>query len=151
MTQPDNRQIAQFLDDHRAEIQELIRHAYQEAGGHYAALTPEQQARQAAVDSTEFIADLLRGTPDGAVIRQTVLAAATPTVAGDIVNMVAALDRAFTGFVAARLLGEPRLAQELILRGSYISTRFRLSMSAMQIAALVRSDDPPVPAAHHPQ
>jgi len=151
MTQPDNGQIAQFLDDHRAAIQELIRQAYHAAGGHYAALTPEQQAHQAAVDSTEFIADLLRGTPDREVIRQTVVAAAAPTIAGDIVNMAAALDRAFAGFVAAQLPGEPRLAQELILRGSYVIARFRLSVSPMQITALVQADDPPVSSARLPR
>ena len=150
MTQPDNQQIAQFLDDHRAEIQQLIGQAYHEVGGHYAALTAEQRARQATVDSTEFIADLLRGTPDRDGIRQTVSAAAASTVAGDIVNMASALDRAFAAFVAAQLPRDPRLAQELILRGSYVIARFRLSVSSMQITALVQADDPPVAPAPRP-
>jgi hypothetical protein len=144
MTQSDNRQIAQFLEDPRAEIQPLIRQAYHAVGGHYAALTPEPQARQATVDSTEFIADLRRGTPDREVIRQPGSAAAAAPVAGDIVNMASALARAFAACVAVQLSRDPRLAQELILRGSYVIARFRLSVSSMQITALVQAGDPPV-------
>jgi hypothetical protein len=150
MTQSDNRQIAQFLEDPRAAIQPLIRQAYHAVGGHYAALTPEPQAHPATGDSTEFIADLRRGTPDREVIRQPGSAAAAAPVAGDIVNMAAALDRAFAAFVAVQLPRDPRLVRELILRGSYVIARFRRSVSSMQITALGQADEPAVAPAPRP-
>jgi hypothetical protein len=145
MADSDSRQVAQFLETHRAAIQQIILRAYQEAGGHYQAMTPPQQAHQAEIDSDEFIIDLLRGTPDRETIQQTVAAAATTTIVSDIVNMAAALDRFFAAYVAERLPGDPRLAQELTRRSNYITARFRLSISASQITNLVRGEDQPAP------
>jgi hypothetical protein len=145
MAESDNRQVSEFLESHRAAIQQIILRAYQEAGGHYQAMTLPQQVRQAEIDSAEFTADLLRGMPDREVIQQTVAAAASATMINDIVNMAAALERGFAAYVAAQLPGDPRLAQELIRRSSYITARFRLSISASQITNLVRGEDQPAP------
>src|SRR5690242_18802031 len=146
MAEPDNRQVVHFLDDHRAAIRQLIEQAYGEAGGHYAALAPAERTRQAETDSAEFIAALVRGTPDREAIQQTV-GAAPATLAGDMVQMATALDRLFTAFVAERLQGEARLAQDLIRRSSYVIARFRLSVSSVQIATLLQREDALVPPA----
>ena len=143
MAEADKQVVAQFLDDHRAEIQRIILRAYQEAGGHYSELTMGEQARQAAIDSDEFITDLLRGTLDREAIQQTVSSAPSATRVNDIVNMTLALDRGFAALIAERLGDQPRLAQELLRRSSYITTRFRLSLSASQITNLVRGEDQP--------
>lgn len=147
MAEPDNRPVVHFLDDHRAAIRQLIEQAYGEAGGHYAALAPAERTRQAETDSAEFIAALVRGTPDREAIQQTVGAAPAATLAGDMVQMATALDRLFTAFVAERLQGEARLAQDLIRRSSYVIARFRLSVSSVQIAGLLRGDAAPLPHA----
>jgi hypothetical protein len=144
MAEPDNRRVVQFLDDHRAAIRQLIEQAYSEAGGHYAALTPAERVRQAETDSAEFIADLVRGAPDRERIRRTVATASAAALAGDMVQMATALDRLFTAFVAERLQGEARLAQDLVRRSSSVIARFRLSVSSVQIAALLQGEEAPV-------
>jgi hypothetical protein len=64
-----------------------------------------------------------------------------------MVQMATALDRLFTAFVAERLQGEARLAQDLIRRSSYVIARFRLSVSSVQIATLLQGDAAPLPSA----
>ncbi len=141
MTDPIKTQVEQFLNNHRIEIQRLVQQAQQEAGGHYSTLDQAAQQHQGAIDTQEFIKDLLSGAPDRTTIQQTLEGAAWSTIATDIVNMATALDRLFATFVNEQLQAQPRLAQEIRVRSSYVIARFRLSVSASQIDSLVRSRD----------
>ena len=143
----DQEQVGQFLAAHQAEIARLILQAYQEAGGHYAAMSATARMDQAQIDSHEFIASLLRGTPDRESITQTVQAGRNPTLGTDIVQMATAFEHLFTAWVKISVADRPLLAHELLRRSRQVFSQFRLNMSAAQISRMVQkfnsSDDPP--------
>ena len=129
----DLEQLARFLTDHQEAIAGLLECVYAEVGGHYAALTPEQQHAQAHLDSRQLITDLLRGGPDRQAIQRTVQTAADPSIPGDIVRLAAFMERRFEAFVRAQLADDPDLARLLLARCDVVFARFRLGLSAAQI------------------
>src|SRR5689334_28480 len=101
-------QIARFLETHRFQIIELLDQAYGEAGGHYAALSPEARREQAATDSGEYIGALIEGTIDRAAVQAVAHQARDAGIdLRDILRMSNALERHVTGFIAATLPQEP--------------------------------------------
>jgi hypothetical protein len=141
MTAQQHAQVARFLEEQRLTIVGLLEQAYMVTGGHYATLTVDERHAQAERDSREFIDALLRGAPDRAAIRRTAQDAPGPELIMDIVRMVTVLENLFKRFVQNQLASEPALARELVLRGTFVMGRFRLSMSAAHLDSVVNGFD----------
>src|SRR5439155_19528329 len=117
---------AHFLEDHQVDIRALIKQAYMQAGGHYAAMTAAQRREQAVLDSRQLITDLVRGGPDRQAIQQTVAEAASESIPADIVRLASINEPLFQAFVQARLADQPEVARELLRRAGSVFARFRL-------------------------
>jgi hypothetical protein len=131
-------QIERFLRENQPAIAGLLNQAYAEAGGHYAALSPEERQHQAAIDSGEYVDGLMHG-----VDRATVQAAAHhATAAGidvnDILRMSNALERQVTAFVREHLAGQPDLAQEVLRRAHNVAASFRTNLAAARLDDVLR-------------
>src|SRR4051812_47601823 len=125
--------IVDFLTVQRGAIIGLIEAAYVETGGHYLTLPSAQRHTQAEQDGDEFIASLVRGEVDQALIRSRVQAATDPLLPGDLLQMTGALDRLFRGFVREQLEDQPELADRLASRAHNILACVHMNITAAQI------------------
>lgn len=127
-------QVALFLNANRTAIAGLLDQAYQQVGGHYALMTPQQRRQQATIDSLEFIADLLRGGVDLAKVRQIAQQAANSSVEiNDILRMVEVVEPLFIAFVRERVADDPALADELVRYARNTTASFRAKLMLVRI------------------
>ncbi|HMA33052.1 MAG TPA: hypothetical protein VKY74_01125 [Chloroflexia bacterium] len=138
MTNFQDHQLERFLTAHAPALTAIFLQAYAAAGGHYRLLSPEEQARQAAIDSQEFVADLLRGEVDQQAVRQTVQTTAQAAAVADILRMVTIQERLFVALLRAELATQPELATELERRCRNLMARFRVSLAGAQADAVLR-------------
>src|SRR5438876_843702 len=106
-----------FFYTHRQGLAEVLAQAYRQTGGHYTAMPLAAQQRQAAIDSLELIADLLRGEIDLAHSRHIVAGCRAHGIAvEDIRRMTMVFGSLFNAWVRAQLPTDPGLAEALIRR-----------------------------------
>ena len=134
--------ILAFLAAHRSAIAALTHQAHTLVGGHYAALPPEAQARQATQDAQEFAAALGSGTVDLAGIDRVIGAGVDLAVIQDIVRMTIAQENLFVAFVEQTLPYQPDLARDLVQRTHHVATRFRLALSRAGMDQVVQRPAP---------
>lgn len=122
-----------FFATHREGLAQVLAGAYQQASGHYAAMSLAEQQRQAEIDSLELIADLLRGEIDLAHSRHIVAVCRAHEVAvEDIRRMTIVFGPLFNAWVRAQLPDNPGLAQALIRRYRTVSTHFRANLTVAE-------------------
>ena len=132
-------QLERFLRGNQGRITQLIDEVYERTGGHYTALAPEQRRRQAAGDTEEFIADLLRGSVDRDATRQGLAAIADSiSTLDDITRMSTLLEAAFIAFVQDQLVAQPALVEELIRRTRNINANLRATVTALRMEVFLR-------------
>jgi hypothetical protein len=143
MISPHQPAILTFLATHQPAIATLTQQAYALVGGHYAALPPRAQARQATSDAREFAAALGSGTVDLAGIDRVIGTAVDLAVIQDIVRMTTVQEQLFVAFVEQTLSDEPELARELVQRVHHVAARFRLALSRAGMDQVVQHPAPP--------
>ncbi len=132
-------QVERFLRDNQPAIAGLMGQAYTVAGGHYAAMSPEERERQASIDSGEYVEALVQGS----IHRDVVQAVAHQTAASgidvnDILRMSNALEREVTAFVREHLAGQPELTQEVLRRAHNVAASFRTNLAAARLDDMLR-------------
>lgn len=132
-------EIERFLAKHQAELVTVFLQAYDRAGGHYLAYSPEDRQRQAQLDSHQYTEDLLLGRVDSENIWRTIINAPNPAaLAEDIVHMSAAIDDLFAAFVRQHVIDHPLLAEELIRRSHNLTASFRAAVTTARMDAQLR-------------
>jgi hypothetical protein len=145
MSHPHQPAIQAFLAAHQPAIAALTQQAYARVGGHYAALSAADQARQATSDAREFAAALSSGTVDLAGIDRVIGAGVDLAIIQDIVRMTTVQEQLFVAFVEQRLPQEPELARDLVQRVHHVAARFRLALSRAGMDHVVQRPAPPAP------
>jgi hypothetical protein len=132
-------QLERFLRGNQGTITQLIDQCYARTGGHYTVMPPEQRLRQAAADTEEFIADLLRGSVDRDATRQG-LATIADSIAtlDDITRMSSLLEPAFITFVQDQLVAQPALTEDLIRRTRNVNANLRATVTALRMEVFLR-------------
>ena len=143
MSHPHQPAIEAFLAAHQPAITALTRQAYTLVGGHYAALSPTDQAQQATSDAREFAAALTSGSVDQAGIDRVIGSEVALTVIQDIVRMTTVQEQLFVAFVEQVLPAEPDLARALIQHTHHVAARFRLALSRAGMDHVVQRPGPP--------
>jgi hypothetical protein len=143
MISPHQPAILAFLAAHQPAIAALTQQAYTLVGGHYAALPPAAQARQATSDAREFAAALGSGSVDLAGIDRVIGAGVDLAVIQDIVRMTTVQEQLFVAFVEQTLPQDPELARDLIQRVHHVAARFRLALSRASMGQVVQRPAPP--------
>src|SRR5215212_7707229 len=126
--------VEQFLDKHFAAISAIIEQAAVEAGGHYAALSPDARRLNAEHDAVEFIQALSEGRADRQAAR---LNGARPSntglMADDLLQLSRACEPLFETFINQELAPYPALRDDLIRRARQVHASFRASLTGVKI------------------
>jgi hypothetical protein len=127
-------QLERFLRESQPAVAELLEQAYEEAGGHYAAMASEERRRQANIDVGEYVEALIRGGVDREVVQSASHAVTANGIdINDILRMSNALERLVTLFFQAQLPQQPDVAQELIRRARNVAASFRANLVAARM------------------
>ena len=129
--------IDHFLTIQQPAIIALMAAAQREAGGHYAALTPDALEQNAANDGAEFLTNMRRFTLDSTIIQGFQAGAQENVLEGvdlsDLIRMDQAVERRFCELVEQELRDQADLAADLIRRIHHLTGRFRSTLTGVQV------------------
>ncbi len=129
--------VDHFLTLQHEAILTLMAAAQREAGGHYAAMTPDALRQNAANDGAEFLTNIRRLMVDATIIHGFQASAQENVVEGvdlsDLIRMDQAVERRFCALVEQELHDQADLAADLIRRIHYLTGRFRSSITGVQV------------------
>ncbi|HUS17888.1 MAG TPA: hypothetical protein VM536_23070 [Chloroflexia bacterium] len=131
--------IDHFLQENEPAITALMAAAQEAAGGHYAAMSPEQSRQTAADDARQ----VMRSFREMQLDRESIQADAR-RVDGeginldDLTRMASHFTRHFEAFAKERLTGQPDLAREMVRRCGVMGTTYTANVTTVKLDKTLR-------------